>query len=196
MSLQAWRSTAYLILNFIFGIVWFVVVVVMVALTIGLSITVLSVIVGPATVNLWRAAARFERRRIRTFLRIEILPPYAIAVDSDFVPTPSTSQFPGLPRQNAREPASKPLPLPSFPAESVPRRFRRFVTDGAAWRELTFFLLLLPVCIVEFVLCVLLLALTIVLLPFAILLSPILLIGWIRDGARLRDCSWWSGIHW
>ena len=174
MSIQAWRSTVFLVLNLLFGVVWFVPIVVMIALTTALSITVLGSVVGPATVRLWRFAARFERRRIHTLLGVDILPPPVGMVRSDPIPAAETSRHPEL-------------PLPSLAAQSAPRRLRRFVTDSAAWRELTYLLLLLPVCTIEFVLCAVLLALTIMTLPFALLFSPILLAGWLHDRSRSDD---------
>jgi signal transduction histidine kinase len=186
VTYRPWRASAFLMLSLFFGTLWFVLVIVMIALTIALSITVLGVVIGPATVWLWRNAARLERWRVRWFLGIEILPPFAIPESPDSsasAPIPTGSPHLLGRRERLRD------AIPTIPAESIPRRLRRFVTDGAAWRELAYLLILFPVCIIEFVLFVALIALTVAILPFAILLSPFLLVWWIKGRSRTADES-------
>ena len=73
---QPWATMRFLAGNAWRGVVWFVVVVVLVALGFGFATSVVLLPVALVAVRLWRLAARTERRRVGAFAGAAIPAPY------------------------------------------------------------------------------------------------------------------------
>ena len=82
-SAQLWRTTLFLVLNFFLGILWFCVLLTLLALGISTAIIWVGVVILAITMWLWIKGAEVERRRIVTLFG-EVLP-------SPYRPLPSGS---------------------------------------------------------------------------------------------------------
>lgn len=70
---KPWTATIYLVLNFAFGVLWFVVLVTLIATGAGTLITIFGAFILAAAYYIWRFAAQLERLRIKGFFG-EIIP--------------------------------------------------------------------------------------------------------------------------
>jgi signal transduction histidine kinase len=71
-----WRSAAYLLLHFPFGLAYFVGLVVLLSVSAGTVVIWVGVLGLAATMILWRAAAMLERRLVRAAFGVQIPDPY------------------------------------------------------------------------------------------------------------------------
>lgn len=67
IAAKPWNAVAYLVLNFVFGVVWFVTLVTLIATGVGTLITIFGAFILAAAYFVWRFAAQLERLRIKAF---------------------------------------------------------------------------------------------------------------------------------
>jgi signal transduction histidine kinase len=70
---KPWNAAIYLVLNFAFGVLWFVVLVTLIATGVGTLITIFGAFILAAAYFVWRFAAQLERFRIKAFFD-EVIP--------------------------------------------------------------------------------------------------------------------------
>ena len=75
-SAEPWLAFVFMLLSFVLGVFWFVVLVSLIATGFGLSITFVGIPLLVATVFLWPLGARLERKRVESFLGVPIRDPY------------------------------------------------------------------------------------------------------------------------
>ncbi|HKD77494.1 MAG TPA: sensor domain-containing protein, partial [Ktedonobacterales bacterium] len=75
-SAQLWKAAAYLILSFPLGVLWFYVIVFLIALSVGTSIIWVGVLIFALAVMLWRIGAGIERWRLAVFMDRMVPSPY------------------------------------------------------------------------------------------------------------------------
>lgn len=75
-SYRPWISVGFLLLSFVLGVAWFVILVAFIAAGGGLAITLIGLPILALTMILWRQMANLERARIRGFFGERIENPY------------------------------------------------------------------------------------------------------------------------
>jgi len=73
---EVWLATLFLLLNCVFGVMWFVVLLTMITFGVGLSYTLVGLVILALAMRLWVAGAALERERVETFLGVRIDPMY------------------------------------------------------------------------------------------------------------------------
>lgn len=149
-SAEPWLAFVFMLLSFVLGVFWFVVLLTLISTGLGLSITFVGVPMLVATLFLWPLGARLERRRVEAFLGVPIRDPYT--------PLPPGPWF-GRGRMEGAE-----TPTYGTWFEKLKTRF----TDRYVWQDLIYLFLLFPIGIVELVI-----AMTAVSLPFGLLSTPV-----------------------
>lgn len=119
ISREVWLATLWLLFNWFLGVFWFVVLVTLITLGVGLSYTLIGLGILALTMRLWIAGAALERTRVGTFLGTRI------------------------------EPLYRPLPEPDTRLGVRLERLRVRAGDPAVWRDLLYLLLLFPLGTVE-----------------------------------------------
>jgi Putative sensor len=120
-STAPWRAMGFMVLSLVLGVVYFVALVVAIAVGVGTLIIWVGVPILVMAMVAWRAAAGAERWRAWRMLGTEIAPASLVA------PHRSTA-----------------------PRELL-RQLRAQTTDPAAWRELLYLFLMFPIGIAELV---------------------------------------------
>jgi signal transduction histidine kinase len=76
-SAEPWLSLVFMLLSFVLGVFWFVVLVTLIATGGGLLVTLVGVPILAGTMYLWIGGAKVERHRVNGLLGTEIRDPYA-----------------------------------------------------------------------------------------------------------------------
>ncbi len=76
VSREVWLATAFLLLNALLGVFWFVALVTLISLGLGLAYTLIGLVILGLTMRFWMAGATLERRRAGLLLGTRIAPPY------------------------------------------------------------------------------------------------------------------------
>ncbi len=76
VSPEPWLAFLFMLLNLVFGVLWFSLFVTLISTGVGLVITLIGLPILAGTLMLWTYAARFERRRTNAMLGVRIDDPY------------------------------------------------------------------------------------------------------------------------
>ncbi len=80
-SSEPWQALAFMLLSFVVGLFWFVVLVTLIATGAGLTVTLVGLPLLAGTLLLWTYAARLERVRVNALLSTRIRNPYRALPD-------------------------------------------------------------------------------------------------------------------
>lgn len=132
ISAEPWLAFTFMVLSFVLGTLWFVVLVSLIATGFGLSVTFVGIPLLAATLFLWPLGARLERARVKVFLGETIRDPYK--------PLPPGRWF-------GRDAGDTTSPTYGNWFEKLKSQF----TDRYVWQDLIYLFLLFPIGIAEFV---------------------------------------------
>lgn len=75
-SREPWAAALFMLLSFVLGVFWFVLLVALIAGGVSMAVTLIGIPLLIAAMFIWVAAARLERRRVGALLGVEIADPY------------------------------------------------------------------------------------------------------------------------